>query len=605
MSLIRILPEHIANQIAAGEVIQRPASVVKELLENAIDANAQHIQLHVKDAGKTLIQVIDDGSGMNDSDAASCFLRHATSKLQSADDLFRLSTKGFRGEALASISAIAHVTLKTKMAHSEVGLQLVVEGNQLKSNEAIVCETGSSFAVKNLFYNVPARRNFLKSDSIEFGHIQSEFERVALAHPELHFSLHHNNIEIYKLPSGNLRMRVAAIFGKGSNERLVPIEEETNIVKISGFVGKPDSAKKTRGEQFLFVNQRFFKDSYFNHAISKAFEGMLSAKHFASYCIYLEVDPAKIDVNIHPTKTEIKFEEDRFIYSILLSSVRQALGKYNIFPTLDFEQEAAFELPAEIRKSDPVEPQIRVNPNYNPFQSTRASSGSGSGSGNYTSAMRPADYPQHQPEDWANFYQIDETPRAAEATLLESEESGNSNQYLIHENFLFCPTKSGLLVINIRRARHRILFDELMRKFVIQALDAQQLLFPIEKELEPAAALIWKDQQKLWNQLGFVYQLEATALSIEAVPTLLPADALDQCIDELTNKAHYQDLEGGDIAHFMVDLLSRNAARFFQLKHQEEAAFFVDSLFQCEQHAFSPSGKSIMHTLTFDELSKK
>ncbi|MFM7643413.1 MAG: DNA mismatch repair endonuclease MutL, partial [Sphingomonadales bacterium] len=370
MSIIQLLPDHIANQIAAGEVIQRPASVVKELLENAVDAGATQIQLVVKDAGKTLIQVLDNGKGMDVQDAENCFLRHATSKLKSASDLFALQTKGFRGEALASIAAIAHVSLKTQQHEQQTGIQIDIEGNQIKSKKEVICKAGASFEVKNLFYNVPARRNFLKSDTIELGHIQTEFERVALAHPEIQFSFQHNGQELYHLPSGHLRMRLATILGKGSNEKLVPIDEQTEIVRIIGYVGKPELSKKSRGEQYLFVNQRFFKDPYFNHAISKAYEGMISDKHHASYCIFLEVDPQKIDVNIHPTKTEIKFEEDRFIYSILLSSVRQALGKHNIFPTLDFESESAFEVPSEIRKSEPIVPQIDVDPTYNPFQTT-------------------------------------------------------------------------------------------------------------------------------------------------------------------------------------------------------------------------------------------
>ena len=304
MSIINLLPDHIANQIAAGEVIQRPASVVKELLENAVDAGATHIQLIVKDAGKTLIQVLDNGNGMDSQDAENCFLRHATSKLQTATDLFALQTKGFRGEALASIAAIAHVCLKTKQENQDTGIQIEIEGNQIKNRQEVICNKGASFEVKNLFYNVPARRNFLKSDAIELGHIQTEFERVALAHPELHMSFQHNGQDILQLPAGNSRMRIAAIFGKGSNEKLVPIEEQTDIVRVNGYIGKPEMAKKSRGEQYLFVNQRFFKDPYFHHAITKAYDGMISEKHHASYCIFLEVDPQKIDVNIHPTNND-------------------------------------------------------------------------------------------------------------------------------------------------------------------------------------------------------------------------------------------------------------------------------------------------------------
>ena len=606
MSIIHLLPDHIANQIAAGEVIQRPASVVKELLENAVDAGASQIQLVVKDAGKTLIQVLDNGKGMDAQDAEKCFLRHATSKLQTAADLFALQTKGFRGEALASIAAIAHVSLKTKQPDKETGVQIDIEGNQIKNKQEVICQQGASFEVKNLFYNVPARRNFLKSDAIELGHIQTEFERVALAHPELQFSFQHNGQDILQLPAGNSRMRIAAIFGKGSNEKLVPIEEQTDIVRVSGFVGKPEMAKKSRGEQYLFVNDRFFKDPYFHHAITKAYDGMISEKHHASYCIFLEVDPHKIDVNIHPTKTEIKFEEDRFIYSILLSSVRQALGKHNIFPTLDFESESAFEVPSEVRKSDPVAPQILVNPSYNPFQSTvhQAVSHSG-GSKNFSAALQQEGFGSTppSPEDWQQFYQIEEQTPSENQQIFEEEAA--AKQFLLHDKYLVSPTKSGFMIIDIRRAKNRILFDELIQHFVSQPLASQQLLFPIERSLAKEAKLTWQGQKSLWNQLGFAFELQDDQLQIMAVPALLSSLDLETCLDELTDAATYSDIESGDVAHFIVAKLALLGAKNFKLQHHEEVEHFIDTLFQCPQHTTTPNGKPIMFTLGFDELAKK
>jgi DNA mismatch repair protein MutL len=606
MSIIQVLPDHIANQIAAGEVIQRPASVVKELLENAVDAGASQIYLLVKDAGKTLIQVVDNGKGMDPSDAEKCFLRHATSKLSSAKDLFNLQTKGFRGEALASIAAIAHVTLKTKQPDQETGLKIEVEGNQIQHKEAVLCDVGASFEVKNLFYNVPARRNFLKSDQIELGHIQNEFERVALAHPEIGFYFLHNNQEILTLPAGNLRMRVAAVLGRNSNENLVPIEETTDIVTVSGYVGKPDLAKKTRGEQYLFVNQRYFKEPYFHHAITKAFEGMISDKHYASYCIFLSVDPSKIDVNIHPTKTEIKFEEDRFIYSILLSSVRQALGKYNIFPTLDFEQDTAFDVPLEVRKTEPVEPQIVVNPSYNPFESTsQPSSASKSTSSAYSAGIQNAGFEKQNLDAsaWQNFYQIDEKPAEAQQAFFSEPES--KPNYLIHDKFVLSPTKSGFLLIDIKRAKNRILFDQMMGQFVAQPLSSQQLLFPIERPVSGAAKTSWAAHSSLWKQLGFEYELQADTLLLHGVPSILTEQHLELCIDQLTDDASYRDLDGGDVAHFLVSQLAYYAAKNFRIQYQEEAAQLIEDLFQCEQHSHTPSGKTIMSTLTFDEISKK
>ena len=604
MSIINLLPDHIANQIAAGEVIQRPASVVKELLENAVDAGATHIQLIVKDAGKTLIQVLDNGNGMDSQDAENCFLRHATSKLQTATDLFALQTKGFRGEALASIAAIAHVCLKTKQENQDTGIQIEIEGNQIKNRQEVICNKGASFEVKNLFYNVPARRNFLKSDAIELGHIQTEFERVALAHPELHMSFQHNGQDILQLPAGNSRMRIAAIFGKGSNEKLVPIEEQTDIVRVNGYIGKPEMAKKSRGEQYLFVNQRFFKDPYFHHAITKAYDGMISEKHHASYCIFLEVDPQKIDVNIHPTKTEIKFEEDRFIYSILLSSVRQALGKHNIFPTLDFESESAFEVPSEVRKSEPVAPQISVDPSYNPFQSTSASAPRGNNQ-NYSNALRQEGFGSTppSPEDWQQFYQIEEQTSVQNETIFE--EDTQVKQFLLHDKYLVSPTKSGFLFIDIRRAKNRILFDELIQHFVAQPLASQQLLFPIERTLAKEAKLTWQSQKSLWTQLGFGFEISEDQLQIMAVPTLLSAVDLEYCIDELTAAATYSDIESGDIAHFIVAKLAFIGSKNYSIQHNEEVEHFIDTLFQSPQHTTTPNGKPIMFTLGFEELAKK
>lgn len=605
MSIIQLLPEHIANQIAAGEVIQRPASVVKELMENSIDAGAQFVQLHVKDAGKTLIQVVDDGDGMSPEDAVKCFQRHATSKLKSADDLFRLQTKGFRGEALASIASIAHVSMRTKKEDCDTGTLIEVEGNTIKTNEQIVCSKGTVFEVKNLFYNVPARRNFLKSESIEFGHIRDEFERVALAHPDIKFSLHHNGQETYQLQAGVLRMRVASIFGRNSNERLVPIEEQTNIVSIKGFLGKPDAAKKTRGEQFFFVNNRFFKDSYFHHAITKAFDGMISDKHYPSYCIYLDVDPSKIDVNIHPTKTEIKFEEDRFIYSILLSSVRQALGKYNIFPTLDFETETSFDVPSSFRKNEPMEPQITVDPSFNPFQTQKSSGGTGNG---FSKALKNEGFGQAMPSptDWEQFYQIEEETSGQGMISTQTigfQEENEVGNFLIHDRYVFSPTKSGLLVIDVKRAKWRILYTELIGRFIHQALDSQQMLFPIEKELSKIEMDLWLSHEKLLKQLGFQCEHQHETLFIHGVPTVISENSIDSCVDSLLSDLQDRDIDQGDVAHHLVRRLTQNASKDAVIRHPEEAQKLIESLFQCEEHTLAPNGKKIMHTLLLTDIS--
>ena len=491
--IIKILPDHIANQIAAGEVIQRPASVVKELIENAVDAGSTKIQVIIKDAGKTLIQVIDNGNGMNQADAVLCFERHATSKISSADDLFSLSTKGFRGEALASIASIAHVVLKTKTESTDVGSEICVEGSKIISQTECVTSKGTSFEIKNLFFNVPARRNFLKSDAMEFRHIEEEFERVALAHPEISFYLHHNNLEISALSPANHRKRISDVLGKSSNDKLVPIEEDTDIVSIRGFVLKPEFARKTRGEQFFFVNNRFFKDNYFNHAVNKAFDGLIQPKYFPGYFLFFTVNPNKLDVNIHPTKTEIKFEEDKFIYSILLSSIRQALGKYNVMPTLDFEQETAFEVPMSVRNQPPVEPTIRVNPDFNPFQSFPNNTKSSSG---LSPALKAQGFGQSIPDGkaWQNFYQIEEEAVEQGHELIQEQEIEVTKEYLTKDRYIFTPTKSGLMLIDRKRAQERITYDMLMAQFINSPIYSQQLLFPYDLELsknEKVDATLW------------------------------------------------------------------------------------------------------------------
>jgi len=614
MSIIQLLPDHIANQIAAGEVIQRPASVIKEMVENAIDAGATSIKVIIKDAGRTLIQIIDDGDGMSEKDAVLCFERHATSKLKTAEDLFNLQTKGFRGEALASIAAIAHVTLKTKHKdEAELGVKIEVEGNSIKINERVVCSKGSSFEVKNLFYNVPARRNFLKSDAVEFGHIREEMERIIFAHPAVNISLYHNGQVIYDLQSAILRKRIVDVFGKSIQEKLVPIEEETNIVKIRGYIGKPDAARKSRGEQYLFVNNRYFKDSYFHHAITKAYEGLIADKTYPTYFIFFEIDPSKIDVNIHPTKTEIKFEEDRFIYSILLSSVKQALGKYNIYPTLDFEQETSFNVPNEVRKSEPVAPYIEVNPNFNPFTSnTNSNSTKGSSSG-YSSAMKNVGFgndgtTQH---DWANFYKIKEEESPIETQKIDFEEDEINPVYeetenlLLRGKYIITNCKSGLLLIDFKRANERIVYDDLLSNFIHAPIAAQQLLFPYEKNISYQEAQQWQNNSSLFNQLGFIGEIKEELLFINAIPSFLLDNQINDVLENMLETLMHREIDKSDLAHKLIADISKSASKNISLTHKEQAKKLIDQLFQCENHSFSPAGKKIISTLTIEEIAQK
>ena len=606
MGLIQRLPEHIANQIAAGEVIQRPASVVKELMENAIDASSTSVMVVIKDAGRTLIQVIDDGDGMQEEDASACFLRHATSKISSANDLFQLQTKGFRGEALASIAAIAHVQLKTKHKdQTETGILLNIEGNTIKNTEKTVCPKGSSFEVKNLFYNVPARRNFLKSDTVEFGHIREEFERIVLAHPEIRFSLHHNTQEIYNLQSSNLRKRVVDVLGKSNNERLVPLEEQTNIVKISGFIGKPETARKTRGEQFFFVNNRFFKDAYFHHAVSKAFEGLIPEKTFPCYFIFFEIDPAKIDVNIHPTKTEIKFEEDRFIYSILLSSIKQSLGKYNIFPTMDFELDTSFDIPSSFRKTDPVEPQIVVNPNFNPFQATNTTARSNGGT--FSEAMKNQGFGRENPseKDWANFYSIKEEEKIENLELEFKEELDSDQNFLIRGKYLISNCRSGLLIIDVKRATERILYDELMSKFIHQPIVSQQLLFPFEKPLAKNEIVAWENNKSLLSQLGFSGVVNGEILEISGIPGMLSDDQIEATLSDLFETLLHRDIEKGELAHNIILSIARASSANSEISDQYKGKILIEQLFQCKDHSYTASGKKIISTMEIQEIAAK
>lgn len=610
--VIRLLPDHIANQIAAGEVIQRPASVVKELVENAIDAGATFIQLHVKDAGKTLIQVTDNGVGMSEIDARMAFERHATSKVQSADDLFALKTKGFRGEALASIAAIAQVTLKTRQAEFDLGTELKIEGSKVTDQQPCTCKVGSSFEVKNLFFNVPARRNFLKSDAVEFKHIEDEFLRVVLAHPDLQFSLIHNDQTIYHLTEGNLRKRIVDVFGRNYNDKLVPIDEETGIVRIHGYVGKPEAAKKSRGEQFFFVNDRFFKDSYFNHAVTQAYDNLLQSKTHPSYFLFFYVDPKSIDVNVHPTKTEIKFEDDREIYAILRSSVKQGLGKFNIAPSLDFEQETSFDLPWEMRNKEAIEPVIQVDPTYNPFKTTSSSGTSSSSRGNGNSpAMQRAgfgSFEQASPADWQFFYAIQEEDKVEQKPLFHPEEEQNHMQVkdvLVHGVFLLFTMKNSILVVHSKRAQERILYDDLMKQFMIQPIASQQLMFPIEFSLQESDKMLWESHRKTLERAGFTWTKDENSWSIQGAPAYLEESAIPTSVEEVTNQLKNQQLDAGEIPHVLMLTIARNFANQKKLWNKESSNQLIEELFQSSEHQFSPSGKRILNSISTEELINK
>lgn len=597
--IIKLLPDHIANQIAAGEVIQRPASVIKELVENAIDSGANQIDVLIKDAGKTIIQVVDNGVGMSEIDARMAFERHATSKISSADDLFNLSTKGFRGEALASIAAISHVNLKTRQENQEWGTTIQIEGTQLIEQAPIMCKVGSSFSVKNLFFNVPARRNFLKSDAVEFKHIEDEFLHIVLAHPLLKFTLTHNDQVIYHLESGNYRKRIVDVFGRVFNDRIIPISEKTGIIEIEGFVGKPEFAKKSRGEQFLFVNDRFFKDSYFNHAIFQAYENLLSPKTFPSFFVFFKIDPATIDVNVHPTKTEIKFEFDKEIYSILKSTVKQSLGKFNIMPSLDFEQETSFNLPWEMNNKAIVTPTIKVNTSYNPFSKSSSNENSlalknqGFGSNEITQT------------DWKNFYDIEEIEesKSTHQQVLELSHVENKNfDFIFHINYMITSYADSLLIINKNRAKERIVYDEMMLTFLSKPIDSQQLLFPITFELKASLKLLWNSNLKLIQQLGFGFEFIENQINILGIPVHLGIEQAQECVFLLNEKLETEQIDKGEMAHEFILSISKSCSLQNDKMNQEEANYLFHQLMTCTENQISPSGKIIIKSISSTEL---
>lgn len=612
--IIQLLPDHVANQIAAGEVVQRPASVVKELLENAIDAKATTIKLLVKDAGKTLVQVIDNGSGMSVTDARLSFERHATSKIRSAEDLFQLHTKGFRGEALASIAAIAHVELKTRQAHDEVGTQLIVEGSEVVSQEVVVTPKGTSIAVKNLFFNIPARRNFLKSNQVETRHIIDEFHRVALAHPNIQFVMYHNGSEVFNLPESNYRQRIVNIFGAKTNEKLVPVNEETEVVKISGFVGKPEYAKKTRGEQFFFVNDRFIKSAYLNHAISSAFEGLLKDNTHPSYFLNLTVDPQTIDINIHPTKTEIKFDDEHTLYAILRASVKHSLGQFNIAPVLDFDRDANLDTPYEYKdKHHPNVPNIEVDRSFNPFQEKQVS-------GKQTTFLK-----KQTLANWDSLYvglesKGTQTQQDFTSVQFESEEQTgsifkDSNQvetkqttFQIQNKYIISTIKSGMLVIDQYRAHQRVLYEDFLQHITVKESMSQQLLFPVQLHFSPQEIEILRQVKEDLEHTGFLFSnFTNDGIEISGVPVHVPESEVSVILEQLISDI---ENEVPDSNFSPTDLLAKSMAKSLAVKSGQslsvtEQEHLVNSLFGCKEPNMSPTNKSTFVTLSVDELDKK
>jgi len=610
--IIKLLPDAVANQIAAGEVIQRPASAVKELLENSIDAGADNISLVIKDAGKALIQVIDNGFGMSETDARLSFERHATSKIKSADDLFNLSTKGFRGEALASVAAIAQVELKTKVEGNDLGTQIIIEGSEVKEQEVCSCAKGTSFSIKNLFYNVPARRNFLKSNPVEVKHIIEEFQRVAMVHADIAFSMYNNGNEVFNLKKGSFRQRIVGVFGERYNQKLVPVEESTDIVSVIGFVSKPEFAKKTRGEQYFFVNDRFIKNSYLNHAINNAFDQLLSKDQHPSYFLKLTIDPAKIDINIHPTKTEIKFEDERAIYAIIRTSVKQALGKNNITPTLDFEQESSFNVPL-MRSTEHIKaPTIKVNPSYNPFatKSSESSSSKPESTKNWESLY--SSFETETTQLTSDFENEEVEPLEDQQVISTSweDEEHDEQQTLIqlHNKFILGQLKSGSLIIDQERAHTRILFEQYIKNFALGKGTTQQLLYPETIDFTTADAELLNELQQEIKTLGFDFEkMGKSSFVVSGVPAELKEQNVKQIIEGLLEqfKLNESELKLKKHENLAISMARSASVRSGKKMSYEEMKALVDQLFACEMPYSLPNGKPTIITLNLDDLNQQ
>jgi len=595
--IIKILSEKVANQIAAGEVIQRPASAVKELMENAVDAGSSFIQVIVKDVGKTLIQIVDNGCGMSEKDAILCIERHATSKIQKTDDLFNIRTMGFRGEALASITAIAHVEIKTKRQEDDLGTMINIEGSKISSTEPCGCNDGTSIAIKNLFYNVPARRNFLKSNPVELRHIIDEFQRIALAYPHIKFSLFSNGSELFQLKESTLRQRIVAVFGRNYNQKLVPVEEISSLVKISGFIGKPEYAKKTRGEQFFFVNKRFIKNGYLHHAVQNAFRDLIQRDCHPSYFLFLESDPKSIDINIHPSKTEIKFDNDRSIYAMLHASVKQSLGKYNIAPMLDFNQETSFDIP-QLSPGDNISlPNVKVDTTYNPFEVSQ-----GSGSFN-----KPIQLEKNK-SDWEELYKAEEVSQALPESdvVITTVEDKRPSQ--LHNRFIISQIKSGIIVIDQQNASERILYEKYLKSFDHSNQGIQKQLFSKTIEMTTSDFELVLEMQNEIASLGFdIRVFGKNTFIIEGVPS----DASIEETEELLENVLEQFKNNvSDIKIEKRDNLARSLAKSLSIKsgmpmEKREMTVLIDELFACNMPYYSPNGFPTITTMSINDLNKK
>lgn len=604
--IINLLPDHVANQIAAGEVVQRPASVIKELVENSVDAGATKIQVIVKDGGKTLIQVIDNGCGMSATDARMCFERHATSKIQKAADLFDIQTMGFRGEAMASIVAIATVEMRTRKYGDELGTYIKMSGSEVETQEPTSCPNGTNIMVKNLFYNVPARRKFLKSDSTEMMHVTEEFYRVALAHPDVEMSLTHNGVMMLNLPSANAMNRILGVAGKSMSKCLLPIESESSVVKIKGYVGTPQSAK-TNADQYFFVNHRFMKHSGFARAVLKAYDNLLPAGKNPTFFIYLDVDPATIDINIHPTKTEIKFENEQSIWPIMQATVREALGKVIIAPTMDFDNLPTIEIPTFNKNDEVVPPQIHYNAGYNPFENSK-------GRGVSTQATFRSRMSDNT--NWQKLYGEFESGKPAttepaepvqqQLPINDSPSASTGRFFQLKGKYILTSVKSGLMVIDQHRAHERILFEKMLQRNT-DTDASQRLLYPIRIDLNLKDTDLFRQMVPELEKLGFeINELGGNSFSFSSVPSNFPEKDLKDWVNSmlmLTSEEHISITESMTES-IAASLASQMAIGYGRQLSQDEMADMNAQLFACKTPNFTPSGRPIVAIIGTDDIDK-
>lgn len=610
--IINLLPDSIANQIAAGEVVQRPASVVKELLENSLDAKSTSINLVIKEAGKTLIQVTDNGHGMSETDARMCFERHATSKIQGSEDLFNIKTMGFRGEALASVAAVAKVELKTRLADAELGCVIVIEASEFKKQEPVSVPCGTSLAVKNLFYNVPARRNFLKSNPVEMRHIIDEFQRAALARADVSFSLHQNDNEVYKLPGGKLSQRIVGIFGKNYQKQLVSCSEETDQVKIHGYIGKPESSKKTRGEQFFFVNNRYIKNNYLNHAVMGAYEGLLQEGHFPFYALFIEIDPVHIDINVHPTKTEIKFDDERTIYGVVKSTVKQALATHNVTPSLDFDTDVNFQSVAVSNlKFDRTTKSER---NYGSFKSVEGQKKHGvQWEKLYESAINEAKPSADairreeglEPTDQLKFESGLNQQRVPAETASALDLSSQAI-CLMHQRYIAKQVKSGMMLLDVQLSYERILYEKYYAMLSAQSGVSQRCLFPQTLELNPSDYSLVIELKNEIQALGFDFDAFGNnTIVINGIPAELPHNGEKELLEGLIEqfKFNRSELSLDSQENMARSIAKRSAARVNVSNETLELSTLIDRLFACSQPNYTPDGSPTFVILSLEKIA--